>query len=102
MEKERGGRATAVLDRPADSKTDPGKKYRVLLFNDNNNTRQFVVEVLMKYIPVRVRVVFCLPSEAACTRCISYPWHMPRCGFYCNLSCEFGGARVAEHDPGNG
>ncbi len=39
-----------MLDRPSD-KTDPGKKYRVLLFNDEANTREYVIEVLMKFIP---------------------------------------------------
>ena len=48
VEKERTN--VAVMDRPSD-KLDPGKKYRVLLFNDENNTREYVIEVLMKYIP---------------------------------------------------
>ena len=50
MEKEKQGGRTAVMDRPSD-KTDPGKKYKVLLFNDDKNTRQYVIDTLMKYIP---------------------------------------------------
>ena len=38
------------LRRPAE-RLDPGKKYRVLLFNDEQNTREYVMEVLIKYIP---------------------------------------------------
>lgn len=30
---------------------DPGKKYKLLLFNDEKNTRERVVEVLLKCIP---------------------------------------------------
>lgn len=45
-EKQRG--ATAVLERP---KLDPGKKYKVLLFNDNKNTREYVIDTLIKCIP---------------------------------------------------
>ena len=50
MEREKERTNVAVMDRPSD-KLDPGKKYRVLLFNDENNTREYVIEVLMKYIP---------------------------------------------------
>lgn len=50
LEREKDKTNVAVLDRPTE-KLDPGKKYRVLLFNDENNTREYVIEVLMKYIP---------------------------------------------------
>lgn len=50
MEREKERTNVAVLERPP-QKTDPGKKYRVLLFNDEANTREYVIEVLMKYIP---------------------------------------------------
>lgn len=48
MEKEKGRSATAVLERP---KLDPGKKYKVLLFNDEKNTREYVIDTLIKVIP---------------------------------------------------
>jgi len=50
MEREKEKSNVAVMDRPSE-KLDPGKKYRVLLFNDEANTREFVIEVLTKYIP---------------------------------------------------
>jgi ATP-dependent Clp protease adaptor protein ClpS len=50
LEREKEKTNVAVMDRPVE-KLDPGKKYRVLLFNDENNTREYVIEVLMKYIP---------------------------------------------------
>jgi len=50
LEREKDKSNVAVLDRPTE-KLDPGKKYRVLLFNDENNTREYVIEVLMKFIP---------------------------------------------------
>lgn len=49
-EKEKERTNVAVMDRPSE-KLDPGKKYRVLIFNDEKNTREYVIEVLMKYIP---------------------------------------------------
>eukprot|EP00284_Hemiselmis_tepida_P018249 CAMPEP_0174919222 /NCGR_PEP_ID=MMETSP1355-20121228/3546_1 /TAXON_ID=464990 /ORGANISM="Hemiselmis tepida, Strain CCMP443" /LENGTH=175 /DNA_ID=CAMNT_0016164439 /DNA_START=193 /DNA_END=720 /DNA_ORIENTATION=- len=48
MEREEKKGATAVLDRP---RLDPGKKYKVLLFNDDKNTREFVIDTLIKVIP---------------------------------------------------
>eukprot|EP00285_Hemiselmis_virescens_P020049 CAMPEP_0173388874 /NCGR_PEP_ID=MMETSP1356-20130122/11077_1 /TAXON_ID=77927 ORGANISM="Hemiselmis virescens, Strain PCC157" /NCGR_SAMPLE_ID=MMETSP1356 /ASSEMBLY_ACC=CAM_ASM_000847 /LENGTH=196 /DNA_ID=CAMNT_0014345879 /DNA_START=272 /DNA_END=862 /DNA_ORIENTATION=+ len=48
LEREKGKSATAVLDRP---RLDPGKKYKVLLFNDEKNTREFVIDTLIKVIP---------------------------------------------------
>lgn len=53
MEREQGRGTTATLERPVERKNDMGKDYRVLLFNDESNTREFVTQVLMKYIPVR-------------------------------------------------
>jgi len=50
LEREKDRTNVAVLERPPE-KLDPGKKYRVLLFNDEANTREYVIEVLMKYIP---------------------------------------------------
>lgn len=50
LEREKERSNVAVMDRPSD-KLDPGKKYRVLLFNDEANTREFVIEVLINYIP---------------------------------------------------
>jgi len=48
LERERKGSSTAVMDRP---KLDPGKKYKVLLFNDEKNTREYVIDTLIKLIP---------------------------------------------------
>jgi len=50
MEKEKQGGRTAVLERPT-QRTDPGKKYKVLLFNDEKNTKEFVIQTLVKFIP---------------------------------------------------
>ena len=63
MEQQKRAGATATLERPTERKSDLGKDYRVLLFNDESNTREFVTEVLMKYIPVRTPLP--LPSEEA-------------------------------------
>eukprot|EP00182_Erythrolobus_australicus_P004247 CAMPEP_0185833660 /NCGR_PEP_ID=MMETSP1353-20130828/3303_1 /TAXON_ID=1077150 /ORGANISM="Erythrolobus australicus, Strain CCMP3124" /LENGTH=162 /DNA_ID=CAMNT_0028531975 /DNA_START=175 /DNA_END=663 /DNA_ORIENTATION=+ len=53
-----GGRAAgaAVLERPrveetTQPKTDPGKMYKVYIYNDDNHTKSYVVSVLMKVIP---------------------------------------------------
>lgn len=53
-----GDSDTAVLERPPQTqepetkrKVDPGKKYRVLLFNDDVNTREHVTRALLKCIP---------------------------------------------------
>jgi ATP-dependent Clp protease adaptor protein ClpS len=52
-----GGGATTLEREAVREKTtatkgvDPGKKYKLLLFNDEKNTRERVVEVLLKCIP---------------------------------------------------
>eukprot|EP00184_Porphyridium_aerugineum_P008571 CAMPEP_0184691884 /NCGR_PEP_ID=MMETSP0313-20130426/591_1 /TAXON_ID=2792 /ORGANISM="Porphyridium aerugineum, Strain SAG 1380-2" /LENGTH=123 /DNA_ID=CAMNT_0027149661 /DNA_START=295 /DNA_END=666 /DNA_ORIENTATION=- len=55
-----GGRDTGVglLERPVEkvqqttsSKVDPGKPYKVLLFDDKDHSKEYVVKVLMKVIP---------------------------------------------------
>eukprot|EP00961_Rhodomonas_salina_P047524 638521-Rhodomonas_salina.1 len=50
FEAEKKAGAVGLLERPT-QKTDPGKKYKVLLFNDEQNTRQYVTSVLVNYIP---------------------------------------------------
>jgi hypothetical protein len=63
MEQQKRAGATATLERPTERKSDLGKDYRVLLFNDESNTREFVTEVLMKYIPVRTPLILPLPNR---------------------------------------
>jgi ATP-dependent Clp protease adapter protein ClpS len=57
MEREKDRGRTAVLERP---KLDPGKKYKVILFNDNKNTRQYVIDTLVRYAPVHIDRTCCL------------------------------------------
>ena len=48
---------TAVLERPAvekvpdSAKTDPGAPYKVILFDDPNHSKQYVVKTLMRVVP---------------------------------------------------
>jgi len=52
-----GSVGAAVLERPrveqttAKPKTDPGKMYKVYIYNDEKHTKSYVVSVLMKVIP---------------------------------------------------
>uniref|UniRef100_A0A7S0FZA3 Adaptor protein ClpS core domain-containing protein n=1 Tax=Rhodosorus marinus TaxID=101924 RepID=A0A7S0FZA3_9RHOD len=49
-----GAGPSTVLERPTQTqkgKIDPGKRYKVIVFGENGQTRDFIAQVLMKCLP---------------------------------------------------